>query len=108
MINDDILAVKDCILNSIGSTCEKIYLFGSYAKGTQRKDSDYDFFVLFRDGSQHPMLSLQQINRGLTQRRMTVPVDVLGNYQSRFDALKHSPTIEKTVADEGILLYERP
>jgi predicted nucleotidyltransferase len=47
MINDDILVIKDNILNTVGETCEKIILFGSYAYGKPREDSDYDFFFFF-------------------------------------------------------------
>ena len=42
-MNDDIIAIKDSILNTIGETCEKIILFGSHAYGTPREGSDYDF-----------------------------------------------------------------
>jgi predicted nucleotidyltransferase len=50
MINDDILAIKDTILTTVGENCEKIYLFGSWAYGTPREGSDYDFFVVLKDG----------------------------------------------------------
>jgi predicted nucleotidyltransferase len=40
MINNDILAIKDCILAAVGEACEKIYLFGSYAYGMPREDSE--------------------------------------------------------------------
>jgi predicted nucleotidyltransferase len=33
MINNDILAIKDSILKTVGDDCEKIILFGSYAHG---------------------------------------------------------------------------
>jgi hypothetical protein len=31
MINEDIIKIKDSILNTVGDDCEKIILFGSYA-----------------------------------------------------------------------------
>jgi len=40
LINNQIIAIKDNILSTIGDRCEKIFLFGSYAYGTPRKDSD--------------------------------------------------------------------
>jgi predicted nucleotidyltransferase len=43
MVNDDIIAIKNSILNTVGETCEKIILLGSRAYGTPRKESDYDF-----------------------------------------------------------------
>ena len=49
MTNDDIIVIKDSILNTVGEICEKIILFGSHAYGTSREDSDYDFFVVLKD-----------------------------------------------------------
>jgi predicted nucleotidyltransferase len=46
MVNDDIIAIKDSILDTVGDICEKIILFDSHAYGTPRKESDYDFFVV--------------------------------------------------------------
>jgi predicted nucleotidyltransferase len=37
MVNDDIIAIKDSILNTVGEDCEKIILFGSYAYGAPRE-----------------------------------------------------------------------
>ncbi len=41
MINNEITMIADRIQNVI--LPEKIYLFGSFAKGTNNEDSDYDF-----------------------------------------------------------------
>ncbi|MDR3334451.1 MAG: nucleotidyltransferase domain-containing protein [Treponema sp.] len=75
MINNDILAIKDSILNSVGETCEKIFLFGSYAYGIPHEDSDYDFFVVLNDASKNPLVVLQKIYRNLAQTKMLTPVD---------------------------------
>ena len=45
MINENIIRIKDSILNTAGDDCEKIILFGSYARGTPGADSDYDFML---------------------------------------------------------------
>jgi predicted nucleotidyltransferase len=107
MINDDILAIKDNILTTVGENCEKIYLFGSYAYGTPREDSDYDFFVVLKDGTENPILILQKIYRSLAKTRMVIPVDVLANYKSRFDWRSTQPTMERRIASEGLVLYDR-
>ena len=107
MINGDIIAIKDSILNTVGEICEKIILFGSYAYGTPRKDSDYDFFVVLRDDSEKPILVLQKIYRSLARRPMTPSVDVLANYRSRFEWRSTQPTIERRIAKDGMVLYER-
>jgi predicted nucleotidyltransferase len=76
MINDDIIAIKESILNTVGENCEKLILFGSHAYGTPREGSDYDFFVVLRDDSEKPILALQQIYRSLARKPMPVSVDV--------------------------------
>jgi predicted nucleotidyltransferase len=107
MINDEIITIKDSILNTVGETCEKIILFGSYAYGTPREGSDYDFFVVLKDDTEKPILVLQNIYRNLAKRPMLTPVDVLANYKSRFEWRSTQPTIERRIANEGVVLYER-
>jgi predicted nucleotidyltransferase len=106
MISEDIIRIKDSILNTVGDDCEKIILFGSYAQGTQREDSDYDFYVVLKDGTEHPILVMQKIYEYMCDTRLT-PVDVLANYKSKFEWLSTQPTIQRTIANEGIVLYER-
>ena len=107
MINDDIIAIKDNILDAVGETCEKIILFGSHAYGTPSEGSDYDFFVILKDDTEKPILVLQKIYRSLAKRPMIIPVDVLANYKSRFEWRSTQPTIERRIANEGVVLYER-
>ena len=107
MINEDIIAIKDSILNTVGEICEKIILFGSHAYGTPREDSDYDFFVVLKDDSEKPILVLQKIYRGLANRPMIKPIDVLANYKTRFEWRSTQPTIERRIATDGVILYER-
>jgi len=106
MVNDEILAIKDSILKTVGEDCEKIILFGSYAYGMPREGSDYDVFVILKDGTEKPILVLQNIYRGLAQNPNYKAVDVLANYKSRFEVRSKLPTIEKTIAQKGIVLYD--
>jgi predicted nucleotidyltransferase len=106
MVNDYILCVKDSILNTIGDTCEKIILFGSYAYGTPHEESDYDIFVVLKDDSEKPILTLQKIYRSLARIPNYKAVDVLANYKNRFEVRSKLPTIERTIAQKGIILYD--
>ena len=106
MISDEINSIKDSILSTVGDGCEKIFLFGSHAYGTPRKDSDYDFYVVLKDGVENPILVLQKIYESMCDTNYT-PVDVLANYKSRFEQRSTQPTIERTIAREGVVLYER-
>jgi len=106
MINNEIIAIKDNILSTLGDGCEKIFLFGSYAYGTPHKGSDYDFYVVLKDGMENPLLVLQRIYEYMCDTNY-VPVDVLANYKSRFERRSAQPTIERTIAKKGVVLYER-
>jgi predicted nucleotidyltransferase len=85
----------------------KIILFGSYAYGTVREGSDYDVFVVLKDNTQKPILVLQNIYSRLAKNPNYKAVDVLANYRSRFEVRSKLPTIERTIAQKGVLLYER-
>jgi len=107
MINGDITAIKDSILKTVGNDCERIILFGSHAYGIPEEDSDYDVFVVLKDDSKKPILVLQNIYSGLAQSPNYKSVDVLANYKSRFEARSKLPTIERTIAQKGVVLYDR-
>ena len=107
MINDAIIAIKDCILNTVGEDCEKIILFGSYAYGVPNEKSDYDFFVVLKDGTEKPILVLQNIYSNLAKNESYVPVDLLANYRTNFYERSKLPAVERTVVQKGIVLYER-
>jgi len=107
MINDAIINIKNSILNTVGEDCEKIILFGSYAYGTPSKESDYDFFVVLKDGTEKPILVLQNIYCNLAKNKAYVPVDVLANYKTAFNERSKLPAIERTIVQKGIVLYER-
>ena len=87
--------------------CEKIYLFGSYAYGEPNEDSDLDFYVVIPDDACRPIEVMQKIQVNLGRRKMTIPVDVLAGCASRFAQKSELPTMERQIAREGVVLYER-
>jgi predicted nucleotidyltransferase len=86
---------------------EKIYLFGSYAYGTPTEDSDYDFYVLIPNGSLKPIDARINARRSLSRIKRSRNTDILTDYKDRFDERSKYNTLEKKVAEEGVLLYER-
>jgi predicted nucleotidyltransferase len=104
-INQDIIAITNKIKETVPA--ERIYLFGSYAYGSPNKDSDYDIFVIIPDNSMRPMEAMQKIYRSLSKTRMSVSVDVLASYESKFNERKEFSTLENKIAREGVILYER-
>ncbi len=85
---------------------EKIYLFGSYAYGTPNEDSDYDICIIIPDDYMRPIDAMKKIRRALYPVQ-TVPMDMLVYTESGFRKRLTAPTLEKTIADKGLLLYEK-
>jgi len=106
MLSNEIIAIKDSIISTVGSDCEKIILFGSHAYGTPGERSDYDIFVVLKDGSEKPIVVLQNIYGSLAKNPDYKSVDVLANYKSHFEVRSKLPTIERTIAQKGVVLYD--
>lgn len=106
MRNNEIPQIKDVILETLGETCEKIILFGSYAYGTPKEGSDIDIYVVLKDGSKLPVLALEDIYAAFSKQKEYEPVDVLANYRSRFELLSAAGrTMEQTIAEKGVVIY---
>jgi predicted nucleotidyltransferase len=105
MRNEEIPKIKDIILETLGETCEKIILFGSYAYGVPREESDIDIYVILKDGSKNPLLVLQDISVAFVKHKYYEPVDVLANYKSRFEVKSKCPAMERTIANKGVVIY---
>lgn len=84
----------------------KIYLFGSFARGTENNESDYNFYIVMNKNYQvtnetiaNAYISLKGIKRR--------PVDIIINNESVFDErAEFINTLENAVNQGGILLYE--
>jgi hypothetical protein len=83
---------------------EKIYLFGSAARGESGPDSDYDLMVIVPDGTP---ASLRDSGRGYKAIwRLGVATDVLVWTHSDFeDRLQLRASLPSTIGREGKLLY---
>jgi predicted nucleotidyltransferase len=99
------------ITNAIAGAvpAEKIYLFGSYAYGVPNKNSDFDFYVIIPENSMRPIEAMRQSQRALCVLEPDAPpIDVVASTQSKFDIMSNRiNTIEKEIAQKGVLLYER-
>jgi predicted nucleotidyltransferase len=107
MRDDEIQKIKDMILETLGNDCEKIILFGSYAYGIPREESDIDIYVVLKDGGKKPILALQDIEHEFGKHKYYEDVDILANYKSRFEERSKLPAMERTIANKGVVLYDR-
>jgi predicted nucleotidyltransferase len=107
MRNEEIPKIRDMILETLGDACEKIILFGSYAYGTPREESDIDIYVVLKDGSKNPLLAMEDVGVAFVKNKYYEAVDLLANYKSRYEYRSTGPTMERTIASKGVLLYDR-
>ena len=82
----------------------QVYLFGSFATGTSREDSDFDFYIVVDDDSPDLVDLTVEAYKAIRYVR-TRPVDILVGKKSRFETLKNMPTVEREVYRKGVLLY---
>jgi len=83
---------------------ERIYLFGSQARGDAGPDSDYDLLVVVPSASLPPHRRDQQAFRAL--RGVGVAKDVIVWTREEFEARLGAPSsLPATVLREGRLLY---
>ena len=83
---------------------ERIYLFGSAARGGAGEDSDYDIMVVVQDHSEPERRDCDLAYRVL--RGLRVAKDVLVWTRSEFDKRLHlRASLPSTIVREGKLLY---
>jgi len=86
---------------------ERIYLFGSVARGEGKPDSDYDILVLVRETSGEPLYRLSQKAHALLWG-LGVSADILVWPVELFHRRAHlRASFPATVLREGKLLYAR-
>ena len=81
-----------------------VYLFGSFATGTQTEESDLDFYIVVEDGIDDLAALTTQAYRAI-RRVKKRPVDIIVGTKSRFENRKVIPSLENEVYEKGVLLY---
>ena len=95
--------LKNLIINTI--PVEQIFLFGSYAYGTPRKESDLDLYVVLKDD-----VKMRDLDAGLQirlaiDRKKSMPVDIIAKKKSEFLNRLDDITLERKVNRDGIRIY---
>lgn len=87
-----------------GLGAERVYLFGSRARGDFRQDSDIDIYATVPD-TDESWIHLSADAMGLLLW-LGIPVDVIVKPTSKFDErADRFATLENIVANEGVMLY---
>ena len=102
MPEQEIEKIKDKIVSRLSP--KKIYLFGSFANGSEKEDSDFDFYVIVKDGTENIVDLTAEAYRAIRDVRSRA-VDIIINTESRFEDRKFRIGIENEVMNKGVLLY---
>ena len=84
---------------------EKIYLFGSFATGTNTEESDLDFYIVVNDTVTDLVEVTSNAYKSIRKIKQR-PVDIIVGTQSRFDERKEMMSVENEVYKKGVLIYE--
>jgi len=104
-MNNEITKIKDAIIAAVD--IEKLYLFGSYAYGTPREDSDYDFYMVIPNGTVRPIDAMGDAHMAMWETDVDKSIDILAGTVEIFNRRSQGVTLERKIAREGVLLYER-
>ena len=100
---EQISLLKDCIIGAISPL--RVYLFGSFADGTNDAESDFDFYVIVNDDEKNLLELTQKAYRAMRGKKNR-PVDIVIVRKSKFEERKEwSLSLEREVDDKGVLLY---
>ncbi len=102
MPENEIDQIKNQFINKLSPM--KIYLFGSFANGTANEDSDFDFYIVVKDGTENLMDLTVEAYKSIRSIRNRA-VDIVIGTESRFETRKHKLSLENEVMSEGILLF---
>jgi predicted nucleotidyltransferase len=106
IVTDLVKAALDSYTEFISSLNEvlEIYLFGSYAYGEPKDNSDVDLMVVIEDGLD-PFKIAFKIQKGLSNR--ATALDVAVNCRTPFENATKEPTFQSMIKNKGVLLYAK-
>lgn len=102
-VQDELNILKDIIINTV--PVEQIFLFGSYANGAPHDDSDLDIYVVMPENANIREIDAMRLIHRAIRDKKTMPVDVIVSKKNKFDERKSTPSIERHIAREGVVLY---
>ncbi|MBI5749168.1 MAG: nucleotidyltransferase domain-containing protein [Nitrospinae bacterium] len=87
-------------LRKMGITPEKVLIYGSYAEGHPRKDSDIDLIIVSNDFKYKNLREMLEI-LGLAAGRIFEPIEAMGYTEDEIE-LKEEGSFLDEVVSEGI------
>jgi predicted nucleotidyltransferase len=103
LVQAELDMLRDIIIQTV--PVDQIFLFGSYAYGTPRKDSDLDLFVVLKDDVPMRNIDAAVKIRLAIDRKKSMPVDLIVKKQNEYIQRRNNLTLERKIAREGICIY---
>jgi predicted nucleotidyltransferase len=105
-MNNEIPYLKDIIsiISSLVSP-DGIIIFGSYARGDNKENSDIDLLIL-KKGLKNEREMTNKLYKAFFDQKITKPIDLLAIDNDKYNKLnKEIGLIYKTIKKEGKIIY---
>lgn len=102
---EEIKDVVNKFLNTLHPN--KVYLFGSFARGTKNEDSDFDYYIVMDKNyqvSNNTSANTYMSLKGIKRRPVNIIINNESKFEERFEIIN---TLEHTVKQGGVLVYEK-
>jgi predicted nucleotidyltransferase len=83
---------------------ETIFLFGSWAYGEPKADSDIDIYLVIPDNDSN-LIELNAEIRYALYKKLFIPLDLLIAKKSVFERRSRELTLESVIAKQGVRIY---
>jgi len=109
MVKREIIKVKKILIELLeerGINTKKIVVFGSYAKGEEKKDSDIDIIIVSKDFRNKNIFERVEITRGIHRKlveEVMKPFDVI--YYSDEEWERGHSLIINAAKEDGEVVY---
>ncbi len=105
VISEELAAIRDAIVKAVPA--QRIYLFGSYARGEQTPDSDYDIYIVLSDCELLPQVAIKNVLLAIKYLPRKTALDILAGSTDKFNKRITHYSIERTINKEGVVIYEQ-
>ena len=101
-IQEELITIIQAI--SSNTKIEDIFLFGSWAYGEPKQNSDLDIYLVIPD-SDIDILDLNAEIRFALYKKLSLPLDLVIAKKSVFERRSKALTLESTIAKQGVRIY---
>jgi len=105
-VKDNIQEELNTLVQAIASNTkiESIFLFGSWAYGEPKQDSDLDIYLVIPDNDAD-IYELNAEIRFALYKKLTLPLDLVIAKKSVFERRCKLLTLESVIAKQGVRIY---